>query len=586
MFHNVVDRSLLYKSKEVEDGIFGIDNVEVTYIGGNYCKDKLTHVKSNMGSIKTIKYNGQTGRIGNESFTLMFLNQTCHITFTIDTFHEETQTQLYVSIEADSTDEYNHILEKFKIMLKQAILNDWKMCTWVIDEQSEELGMKLYPHIYKTENKMRAFINKILTHKYGVKWMELFGLEDVRKGHERSHVDFKREVLEFNNINDFLICSTAESLSKLMLKSRIYDTGITLSESQSLQLHKMIYNGNEKGIYDTLLKARNVKVDLWEGVFKKYFDEDIHKYISNFIKNRNHIAHNKPITIAAFEKMSQNTVTLETMFDKANEIFKNEELSEELSETYDAENEAMELEQGYMYERIRNETGINILFYEDILNLFNDSTRDIYDTIDNSEYFTYSIEVSSYHKLENTTKDQVIFSIKSNVDERFSFDVMAKIEVNEGMSEDSYLRLWITTNEDKILLSKEILYHNGEAHEDLSECYFVLDTDSVFDEESIKDFIEELESYIQEDMNPIKYEADSLSYSAAKDGGNPPVAEIACWNCYQEYISIDNSLYPFGHCINCGEENELSVCIRCEKIYNTNEGSNDLCGSCFEKLEK
>lgn len=106
------------------------------------------------------------------------------------------------------------------------------MCTWVIDEQSEYLGMELYSLIFKTENKMRAFINKVLTYKFGVKWMELIGLEDIIKGYQRSNVDFKRDVPEFNNINDFLICSTAESLAKLMLKSEVFETSFALSDTE------------------------------------------------------------------------------------------------------------------------------------------------------------------------------------------------------------------------------------------------------------------------------------------------------------------------------------------------------------------
>ena len=46
-----------------------------------------------------------------------------------------------------------------------------------------------------------------------------------------------------------------------------------------------------------------------------------------------------------------------------------------------------------------------------------------------------------------------------------------------------------------------------------------------------------------------------------------PLADFPCWNCNQEYISIDDELYPYGHCINCGEENEILTCVRCGGIY-------------------
>ncbi len=68
------------------------------------------------------------------------------------------------------------------VYLKELLLKDWEVCTWIMDEQSEYLGMQLYPLIFKAENKMRAFINKVMTHNFGIKWMELRGLEDMCRG--------------------------------------------------------------------------------------------------------------------------------------------------------------------------------------------------------------------------------------------------------------------------------------------------------------------------------------------------------------------------------------------------------------------
>ena len=82
------------------------------------------------------------------------------------------------------------------------------MCTWIIDEQSECLGMQLYPLIFKTENKMRAFINKVLTYKLGVKWIDSIGVESIKRNYNKNKVEFKRNVPEFNNINDILISLT------------------------------------------------------------------------------------------------------------------------------------------------------------------------------------------------------------------------------------------------------------------------------------------------------------------------------------------------------------------------------------------
>lgn len=74
---------------------------------------------------------------------------------------------------------------------------------------------------------------------------------------------FKREVPEFNNINDFLICTTAESLVDSMLKSKVFDTSFALSDSDSMILHKMLTDNKHNCIFQKLIELRKVKVDIW-----------------------------------------------------------------------------------------------------------------------------------------------------------------------------------------------------------------------------------------------------------------------------------------------------------------------------------
>lgn len=481
-------------------------------------------------------------------------------------------------------------MEKFKVYLKQILLKEWEICTWIIDEQSEYLGMQLYPLIFKAENKMRAFVNKVMTRKFGFKWMELIGLEDIIKGYQRSNVDFKREVPEFNNINDYLICSTAESLAKLMLKSKVFESSISLSDVQSIRIHKMLAENKSKSVFDSLLEMRKVKVDIWKDIFEKYFDEKIQKEITNFIKNRNHVAHNKLLTMASYDKMRINILEIQTLFDKAEDAFMSEEPSDELYETWNIEQEEIRSEKEYVYDRIKNETGIDVLFPEQIFSLFEDKMQELYAAIDDSEYFSYAVSISSLNTIENEPETQILFTVNSNVDDAFSFKVCAMIDINDGMGEDSYLKLWIEKVDGTMFLETKIMYHNGEAHEDSMECYYVPDSEAFLDNEKLKRFIEDLRSYIKDDMNPIKAKADLLSFSAAKDGGDLPVANIPCWNCNQDYISINENLYPYGKCMNCGEENEILICEKCGNIYSADEGGEffgvGLCNYCFEKIEK
>ena len=540
-------------------------------------------LQSHFSEIKSFNYIGQTIRIAHEEYIIETISGKYTLSFTIDTFNGYKQSQMLVNLYSLSDlEEYDIFLEKLKLFIKEILLEDWKMCTWIIDEQSEYLGMQLYPLIFKTENKMRAFINKVLTYKFGVKWIDSIGIEYIKKDYQKNMVDFKRKVPEFSNINDILISLTAESLSNLMLKSKIYEDSFNISDKESIELHEMLADKKHNAVFERLIRLRKVKVDIWKDIFKKYFDDNINKCICDFIKNRNHVAHNKLLTNASCEKMKKNILLLETMFDKANELFLNEEPSYELYETWDAE-EDMQNNDEYILDRIEYETGIKILLNKGIFELFEEHIQNLYAEIDDSEYFSYSVEISPINRLRNQFADQTIFTIKSNVDSSFNFDVCTLLDITDGMGEDSYLNLWIEKSDKIKILETQVLYHNGKAYEDTMECYYIPDEESYFEDEVLKSFIEDLKNYISYEMNTIKEEADNLYKT---EGERCPVADFPCWNCNQNYISINNELYPYGYCINCGEKNEIQECLRCGVLYPSEDGEENLCGYCFDKLEK
>ena len=461
------------------------------------------------------------------------------------------------------------------------------MCTWIIDEQSECLGMQLYPLIFKTENKMRAFINKVLTYKLGVKWIDSIGVESIKRNYNKNKVEFKRNVPEFNNINDILISLTVESLSKLMLESKIYENDFNISDTDSINLHKLLADQKHNAVFEILMKLRKEKVDIWKDIFKKYFDNNINKCINDFIKNRNHVAHNKLLSNASYKKMKKNILFLEDMFDKANELFLNEEPSDELYETWDAEEEEeMQNNYEYLLDKIEYETGIKILLNKSIFELFEENIQNIYTEINDYEYFNYAVDISSINTLQNDFCDQIVFSVKSNVDSSFNFDVCTFLDITEGMGEDSFLNLWIEKSNNIKMLETQVIYHNGEAHEDTIECCYIPDDESYFEDEVLKSFIEDLKNYINYDMNTIKEKVDMLHDLSITKGEESPVADFPCWNCNQNYISINNDLYPYSYCINCGEKNEIKECLRCGRLYPLEDGDKILCNYCLNKLEK
>lgn len=585
MFNDINNINLIYNSEKEYNELWG-NCVTTHYLGTNYCKNMMDKIKKKFAEIEKITYNEQRMRIAHEEYDIETLEEKYKLSFTIDTFEEKKQTQLMINLSSTSDEKYDFFLEKLKVFIKEILLEDWKMCTWIIDEQSEYLGMGLYPLIFKTENKMRAFINKVLTYKFGVKWMNELGLEDIKKAYSKSNIDFKREVPEFNNINDFLISSTIESLVKLMLESKVFETSFSLADMDKIRLHQLLSDGNSNSVFQKLIESRKVKVDIWEELFKKYFDDDIRKSINHFIKNRNHVAHNKLLTKVAFDKMKQNILEVQNRFDIANEKFIAEAPSNELYETWDLEQQEIQAEKEYILERIENETGIEILSEREIFKLFEEKIDEIYTSIDDSEYFSYTVVISKLNNVQEESVKKIIFSVESNVDSRFNFNVCALFDITEGMGEDSYIDIWIEKSDMTKLFQTKITYHNGEAYEDKMECYYIPESESYFENERLNDFILNLKNYIREDMNTIKSDVDSSRYSIIKDGGNLPVADFPCWNCNENYISIDNDLYNYGYCINCGEKNEVFECIRCYTLYSGEEGDENFCNYCSEKLEK
>lgn len=587
VFNRIKKIDLIYLIEEKYNEDLCANIKENHYLGTDYCRKVMNRIQERFPEIKNCIYKGQTGRIANEEYSIEVTKKTYSVLFTIDTFNDKSQAQLeiHIFLPTDSN-EYDIFLEKFKVYLKDILIKEWKICTWVIDEQSENLGMQLYPLIFKAENKMRAFINKVMTHNLGFNWSDLFGLGNIKKGYNEKSLTFKREVPEFNNINDYLICITAESLAKLMLESKVYEPSINFSDEESKILNNKIAENNPNAVFDFLIKNRKVKIDIWNDLFKKYFDEKIEEEISDFIKNRNHVAHNKLLTKASYDKMKENILEIQTLFDEADRAFMIKEPSDELYETWNIEQEQIE----HIYYRIELEAGIDVLFPEQIFSLFEDKIHELYTEIDDLEYFSYAVKISSLCCIENKPKSQILFSVNSNVDETFSFKVCCLIYIIDGMGEDSCLNLWIEKEDGEKLLETEIIYHNGEAHEEIMEGHYVPDSESSLDDQKLKEFTENLKNHIKDDMNPIKAKADLLFISAAKDGGDLPVAHIPCWNCGQDYISINENLYPYGKCMNCGEENEILVCEKCGNIYLEGEGAEfcgiNLCNYCFEEIEE
>lgn len=580
IFNEIKDVSKLYSEDEV-------------YLGTEYCKTIMELLKTELRELKEWKYFGQTGRLGNEEYLISTSTNNYTVTFTIDSHDSKNKIQLMVSIMSTSTlngDEYDSFLEKLKITIKDILIKEWKMCTWIVDEQSEYLGMQLYPIIFKIENKMRAFVNKVLTFNFGINWTSLNGFDFIVNSQKQNGPNFKREVPDFNNINDILISTTAESLVKILTKTKIYKDTLSINESNYQYFHKLISNNNKDKMFTAICDLREIKKDLWSDVFSEFFDsaDELKKHLSYFIKNRNHIAHNKLMTKKAYEKMLEDFQRIEHIFQQANDNFSHKEPSDELIMTLEAIQEENDIEheyeQNYLYSRIKAETDVGVRFSNEILDLFEEMLLDFYEMLEDSEYFNYAINISPFNYVRITTDKQKLFSVISNADELYNFSIYATFDINDGMGLDSYMNLSAEKSDTTIILETSILYCNGEAHEDPLEGYIVPDMDSFVETDKFQMFIDEIKDFINNDMNPLKGEVETMKFLASKDGGNSPVADFYCCNCNEELVSLNDDLYQYGHCINCGEDNDPMECIKCGSMFPSSEGGLELCGNCYDRF--
>lgn len=171
------------------------------------------------------------------------------------------------------------------------MIGAWNRCIWVTDEQSEALCTMLYPMLFEAENEMRAFVNKVLIHYVGVNWIKKIGMEKYDLSHENLMGDFRRISPQYSGVDDTIISMTLEIMMEIIKKGKIYDENITLSSADWNVLNEK-GNKSADAVLGYIKKKRKINIDIWEDIFKQYFDFDL-SIITDFIKNRNHVAHNK-----------------------------------------------------------------------------------------------------------------------------------------------------------------------------------------------------------------------------------------------------------------------------------------------------
>ena len=125
-------------------------------------------------------------------------------------------------------------------------------------------------------------------------------------------------------------------------------------------MHSKFLNGNPKALFEYISNLRVIKLNVWDDIFKNYFPSDDFKdIISDFIKNRNHIAHNKLLTFSARSTMLKNIKKVDNQLNEAIESFTNNMPSDELCLTWQVEEEQHIREEEHWAEIIECDTGLS-----------------------------------------------------------------------------------------------------------------------------------------------------------------------------------------------------------------------------------
>lgn len=591
MMDDLVDKNLIYKTEQKENENFGDVTVE-TQLHKEYSENIIKDIQSTISGFNQYEYQGCKDRIGKEVYKLYINDNEYYVSFIFDK-RSEIIIQLNIEIKSVNiehekiTERYDKYLEILKIGLKNRLIKDWKLCTWLIDEQSEMLCSNLYPRFFKIENQVRTFTNKVLIYHLGQNWIKLPGFEKYNDSVSNLEIQFKQIVPAFANINTTLLSMTLETLANVMLKAVVYDENTTLTSSDIVKIYDHLKKQNIFAAKDLIQNRRKTKVIVWDGFFIQYIDkpEDFKMQLNQFIKNRNHIAHNKLLSISAFNQIVIDTDAFDSIIVNAINSFEEKNASEELIDTwmYEQEQEQEEndpdYEKNYWRYRIGTEANIEIRNEDGIYDMFYDTIVDFYDKIYDKYHFDSCYNVSDLETPANSGKSTV-FNIKSNASEN-EVEIVVEMTIDDEM--DSTSNMIVTAFVDDNIVSKsECAYYNGSGHEG-DEGFCVGDVDSEYDDTEIEEFVETVIDYIDNKLNPYINELSSLEYEAVRHGGPEPVAEFACQECGNNGVSILDDFYPVGKCCYCGYENEYYTCEICGTIYDDFGGDGHFCNGCLPK---
>lgn len=559
---------------------------EEHYHGDDYCKRTIMDILSVFAPTdwKCQKYLGSRDRLANETFALVASDDSEYtIAFAINTYSGEA-ARLEVVITAPEIMGYDHRLEKLKIALKNRLLPDWYQCTWLADEQAAALCKDAYEKTFTIENTLRAFASKVLIHFLGVDWIRKAGLEKEAGSVDTLKEKFIQRVSEFDNINTDFLSMTLETLVKVMFEGVIYKDEITLSRQDYIKIQELRDRAKTpaNSIAEYIKGRRSMDKDIWNDLFAPYIDDQtaFKTAIHNFIEDRNHVAHSKVLSWSAYQVILQDFAKIGSLILEADTKFEHDETSDEIIQTWEAEQEELENDVEYFRDRLSSEAGIDILDADAIRNWFDEVLLELFDSVYQHYHFDVCYEISD---LISGKGDMVfVVSCPAVEDGHAKIEVVAEYSIDDDLGSDSICYISARDGDGDEVCKGEIRFHNGDGCEN-EEGIMEATDNSEYDTSELEDLQNDLFEAI-ESLNPYPAKLNTLSYE--NKGAVQFVADFPCEQCGKFGVSIHEDFLPVGRCCYCGFENEMMECECCGELVCADVLQHGLCPSCVAYIEK
>ena len=487
-------------------------------------------------------------------------------------------TQMVVLIESQKhSGEYDLQLEHMKIQLKDWLLKTWDHCIWLTDDQVLELSAKLYSQIHRTENRVRQFTNSVMISLFGVSWWDNLvrpHLNNVWKKHQSRQAEYKRDVPKFKNVSDNLLGINTDDLwSILTLKltkwNAVYDPKIETA----------IRDRNSDRVFELVRQQMDVHVDLWSTYFSICFDPNFESEWSIFIKNRNHVAHNKSIDYSAFSKIYNNIQNVYDSVEEAERRFFDMNPSQEVkSDLYQMTYE--DSDEDGLEEVIEESTGITVHSRESIRDKFVEAVDYLRTSLEDAFYFRDDIVVKAVKAGTIDLKGIEFLSISSNILKETSITLQCCAEIDDERGGESKLVINLLINGAEVE-SCTATFTNGDYAFDQDRGYYVPVAQDVFHDKELQAFEETAMERIETKFPNLLEEAKAMEFLAAIGDIESPYSEFPCNECGEMTVSVNSELCSVGTCISCGYADNLTPCTQCGGLFNVEyEGSEGLCDDC------